>query len=341
MSIFKISERTQKLFKEKISLQDTTKTSDESDLSKVTAYLKSVITMESVAKLDYIDASLRLAILRDLARHYNIKKNEKEEFSLKSKFLLFFFAFMGIFYNICNGYVGAASILTLFIGMPGWVVILVGVALSIICVAIFLADDLSYIAKNWQIGFYKDSSMLDLLVEQKQILNSLTSKLTRILSSTILNPQKEQDNKEILELYDALNDQDSQLGSIKKLYQEELQTKHRISKIIAATLAGIIYFNYGFFTGQAMAYLICAAIITPTVAIASWPIVLASIIMGFMALALYLATVRVDNLVGVPLGLDPWKIDSLPDETGGDLSLGDDNNWSLDELRSNTSPSNY
>src|SRR3990167_9783127 len=184
MSIFKISERTQKLFKEKISLQDTTKTSDESDLSKVTAYLKSVITMESVAKLDYIDASLRLAILRDLARHYNIKKNEKEEFSLKSKFLLFFFAFMGIFYNICNGYVGAASILTLFIGMPGWVVILVGVALSIICVAIFLADDLSYIAKNWQIGFYKDSSMLDLLVEQKQILNSLTSKLTRILSST-------------------------------------------------------------------------------------------------------------------------------------------------------------
>lgn len=134
----------------------------------------------------FIRESLRTALLQDLSRSYFgmdeiTEQALKEDRSWLGKIKLGILALAGTIYNICNGFDGSVSILTLFIGIPNWTVFVVGLALSLVFVVLFYNFDLVEISDNVHVRIYHSRRLLDVYVEQAELINDLIEQSKQLI----------------------------------------------------------------------------------------------------------------------------------------------------------------
>ncbi|MDF1757181.1 MAG: hypothetical protein P1U74_02655 [Legionellaceae bacterium] len=326
MSDILLSNETTKLLN-KINLEENIKISTISDVS---SYLNREITDTNISNLSYLDASFRLALLNNLITHYEVKKTtDKKNLDFKAKATILFLAFLGILYSTCNGFAGGAAILTLFLGIQNWVFILVGAILAIIYITLFLGLDIPKIAERFNFKLFNSNNVLDLLVSQNKLLKVLLievkdkidnhNEYIRNAYEKNVDPSLYKTNEaeliELLELLGALTKQQENLSIIKKEYIHKLQQPHvRALKLVFPIVTDMLFFSYGFFTGQAIATLISIAFFAGTISTSSLPVIIISIIAGLVAVCLYWANDRfnVENFASSWVGLDSDKIELLP-----------------------------
>jgi hypothetical protein len=332
MSNFKLSENTTELLKKKQELEAKIRLDTIADAATL---LSHTIEAKRVSDLSYLDAAFRLAILEDLAEKYNIEpQHNDKDTSLKgrSKFLLY--AIAGTLLNICVGLAGGASMLSLFIGVPGWAILMLGIILALIYVTRFIGVDLATISRNLHIGLYKSKSLLDIFIKQATTLDYLivrigekinelndtiidfrspslrTTTPTNNLGSPLpfgLNKLSSSDSlinagpldtaelKELLSLLKALTGQQDHLAKIREVYNQELKHPYiRTLKLLFPLTTDVLLFNVGFFAGQAIATLIGSTFFALTISASSWPVILFSVFTGIVALSLYWANERLN-----------------------------------------------
>lgn len=117
---------------------------------------------------------LRARLLADLLGSEGIDEVVLEtDTTWFGKFKLAVLALAGTIYNICNGFDGSVSILTLFIGIPSWTVFVVGFILSLVFVVLFYNLELITMSDNLKIGLYASRQILDSFVEQAELIDLL------------------------------------------------------------------------------------------------------------------------------------------------------------------------
>ena len=298
-----------------------------SSVEDIIDYLqKFKVHTETVANFSIADANLRLRILIELNSSYGLQEpRDESNNSLISKLKLAFLALIGTAYHICNGFAGGASILSLFLGVPAWAILAVGIFLSLVYLLLFLYIDLVTIADNLNVKFYKSRKLIDIYLEQETYLNLLIQNIKRQIeynnneqTKLALKQQHQldviQNTKKLEETLQALINEKATLVKIADTYNVELDKSYvKALKLIFPLFTDALFFSYGFFTGEAMITIISAAFGT-SLAIASGPGVILCIFAGLAALSLYWLNDRlnVENLIGIWVGLDLQKIKLLP-----------------------------
>lgn len=298
-----------------------------SSIQDITNYLQSFkVQTETVANFSVVDANIRLRILIDLTNHYKVPEpKDNSNKSIIDKIKLACLALIGTAYHICNGFAGGASILSLFLGVPAWATLAVGIFLSLVYLILFLYIDLATISENLKVKFFKSRKLIDIYLEQEAYLKLLIQNIKQKVQdrnneqvSLALdnqhNPQAIKETQEFEILLEALILEKENLAHVANTYQNELEKCYvRTLKLIFPLFTDALFFSYGFFTGEAMIQIISAAFNT-SLAIASGPGVALCIFAGLAALSLYWLNDRlsVENLIGVWVGLDLQKIQLLP-----------------------------
>lgn len=282
----------------------------------------------------FLRESLHTSLLHDLHDHFlpievkDSRDDEEEDTSLGGRIKLGLLAIAGTIYNICNGFDGSVSILTLFIGIPVWTVFVVGLALASVYVVLFFGLDFVYMSENLHIRLSQSRKMLDCFYNQTQLTETLIEKTKARLQSEqnklaqlILMAENELKPTEVMRwtmLLEALTLHQQELYHVRAVYLEELDKYYvRLLKWLMVGLAGLLYFNSGFFAGQVFASVVLSAFLATEVSLISWPVLLISCTVGLAALLsvfLFSDRLNIENLVGRWIGLDIDKINQLPDD---------------------------
>ncbi len=278
----------------------------------------------------FLIESLRTAILDDLHKYFfKENKQNREDTSVWGRLRLALIAIAGTGYNICNGFDISVSMLNLFIGIPFWTVFAVGLGLSFVFVILFYGVDLVGISENLHIRISESRRLLDLFHQQALFTQALIEKSKQQLdieNNNLLEKMVGPSGEDVdihdlmywLKIMERLTTHQSDLQSIRVRYQSELEQYYvYLLKWLMAVLAGILYFNSGFFVGQVFATLLFSAFISTSVSMLSWPVMLISCSVGVAALLSvfwFYDRLDVENLVGRWIGLDIDKIDQLPDD---------------------------
>ncbi len=282
----------------------------------------------------FLRESLHTSLLHDLHDYFfpvEVKDNreeEEEDTSLWGRVKLGLLAIAGTIYNICNGFDGSVSILTLFIGIPVWTVFVVGLALASVYVVLFFGLDFVYMSENLHIRLSEARQMLDCFYNQTQLTETLIEKTkARLqmeqnnLAKLILLAEDELQPTEVMRwimLLETLSLHQQELHHARTVYLAELDKYYvRLLKWLMVGLAGLLYFNSGFFAGQVFASVVLSAILVTEVSLISWPVLLISCSVGLAALLsvfLFSDRLNIENLVGRWIGLDIDKINQLPDD---------------------------
>lgn len=296
-------------------------------VQEVTNYLITYkIQTETVANFSVIDANIRLKILIDLTKHYSFTKPEDDnDTSFIAKLKLAILAIIGTAYHICNGFAGGTCILSLFLGIPGWVILAVGIFLSLVYLLLFLYIDLATISENLKVKFFKSRKLIDIYIEQEVYLRLLIQNIKRQIrenndKQVLLALEKQHNNKiieetqELQNILEVLIAENENLAKIANAYHSESKKCYvRTLKLIFPLFTDALFFSYGFFTGEAMIQIIGAAFGTFLSGTSGAGVILC-IFAGLAALSLYWLNDRlsVENLVGIWVGLDLKKIELLP-----------------------------
>ncbi len=217
----------------------------------------------------------------------------------------------GTIYAICDGFDGLTSILFLLPGVPLWSIFVMGIAFSTLSVAVFFGFDLVDISTNLDVKLSHSRHLLDVLVEQTETITQIRKQIKHLY--------KMADQDELTELHDLVNMLMLRFGELddaRKIYTDELdKTYLKGLKLTVAAISGILYFSYGFFSGQS--FLINLAVFFGLSAMTGfWPVLAAGMVVGLSALSIYwfLARPAIENLVGRWLGFDEDKIALLAGE---------------------------
>ncbi len=265
----------------------------------------------------FLREALRATLLRDL--HYSLlaaderhNRRIKKEASWFNKFQYMSLVIAGTLFAICDGFDGVSSILFLFTAVPSWLVFVLGFAFSLLSVAVFYGFDLVTISNNLGVEFSHARQLLDVLVEQAEQIKQLRKQINRKYKVTT-DPDELRSLQAILAMliirYDALDE-------ARVVYTTELNKSYlNALKLTLAVIAGILFFSYGFFSGQSMA-LAFVGLLSISTAAAFWPVTIVGIVIGFAAFSVYWFVERpgLENLVGRWLGLDKDKIAILADD---------------------------
>lgn len=279
----------------------------------------------------FIRESLRTALLRDLHNHFFAGNDESEEkdTSAWGRIKLTLIGIAGTVYNICNGFDVSVSILNLFVGIPFWTVFAMGLALSSVFVVLFYGVDFVGISENLHLRMAESRQLLDLFHHQTGFTQALIEKskqnigteYKQLLEQMDTSPHEHMDLQGLmqwLKLMEGLTAHQAELYEIRARYMKELDQYYvHLLKWLMTVLAGILYFNSGFFVGQVFAALIFSAFISTSVSMLSWPVMLISCSVGLAALLSvfwFSDRMNVENLVGRWIGLDIDKIQQLPDD---------------------------
>ncbi|MDP3705735.1 MAG: hypothetical protein Q8R24_07470 [Legionellaceae bacterium] len=310
-------------------------------INKLMEREQSLLASDVFHKTRFFQESLRIAWLRDLSLSYYGVENVVEPFSEEDtswlgKIQLTALAFAGTIYTICSGFDGSTSILSLFIGIPNWTVFVVALALSLVLVVLFYSFDLVDISENIRVRLFHSRQLLDVYLEQAGLINKLieqskqrmqdmNNELVNELSIALSNAPlvcdrprsgRDQDLADVVELWNMLIARQEDLCLVRQIYLQELEHRYvRAMKFMATTIAGLLYFNCGFFAGQILAVAVLSVFLTASISITSWPVLLISISVGLAALSIFWYNgerSRVENLAGKWLGLDQDKINCLP-----------------------------
>lgn len=289
----------------------------------------------------YLRESLLTALLHALHEHYfpsestDSGKMDEEALGFSGYCMLGYLAVTGTINSICNGFDGSVSILSLFVDLPFWIVFALGFALSLVYVVLFLGMDFFSMSENLHIHLSQSRQMLDCFQSQTKQVALLIDK-SQARFQCVQNDCVADTNK-ILERQEYSRDDEHQqlqrwylllemlivyqrhLTRVRDVYFLELQKLYvRLLKGVMVVLAGLLYFNSGFFTGQVFASVILSAFLTAQISLVSWPILLMSCAVGLAVLTsifLFSDRFNIENLVARWIGLDVDKMSQLPDDT--------------------------
>ncbi|WP_133129217.1 hypothetical protein, partial [Legionella steigerwaltii] len=257
----------------------------------------------------FLIASLQASLLKDLNKSLNPGQNEDETkkpgMSAAIKYGLL--ALAGTIYFGCEGFDGVTAFMGMFSSIPTLVLFGVGTLFSILSMIVFYSFDLVEISKNLGIKSSDTPQLLDVLLEQFKQIKAIRARLTGIADKT-----KEQLIAD-LELARKLLQLHIGLKEARDKFNAALENPYlKAGKYITTGVVGIIFFSGGFFAGQTVSLAI-ASLFVASIAATAWPIVVASILVGLGALAVYCFVERpkIENLISRWLGLDKEKIDEL------------------------------
>jgi hypothetical protein len=281
--------------------------------------IPSSIAIESKQEIEFILASLRGELLRDLLASMdgdnspNINPAETNSWDAKIKFALL--ALAGTLLAGCEGFDSIATMLSV-LSLPPLVILLAGLSFSLLSIVVFYGYDLVQVSKNLGVTLRDAPKLLDVYLLQMNEIKGIRKKIDSYKLAELSTEELVQLESIITMLqrrFQALIVASSQFDSA--LNSNKMQT----AKVLVSAMAGLLYFGSGFFAGQSVAMFI-AGLFIPVVLPTFWPVVLFSIIVGLADFTLYWYVDRVGlkNLVSGWFGLDEDKIDQLCDKNNLD-----------------------
>lgn len=192
-------------------------------------------------------------------------------------------------------------------------ILIMGLVFSLISVITLYTLNLIAIGKEFGIKAQHVPAMLDLYLKEVQTIKAIRKQIAgNIIRQETL--AELQDDLLIIQLvsrhYEGLDKARNTLTSL--INNPTL----KIAKYVSATVTGILLFSGGFFAGQTVA-IDMATLILGSVNPSSWPIILASFVVGLAALCVYWFIERpdIENTVSRWFGLEQDKTQTFCDYT--------------------------
>lgn len=273
--------------------------------------LTHIQTTEDRFLLENLHALLLEDLYKSLAKHPQpIKRKKSSTGHADHKSLML--AIAGVIFFCSEGVDGFFVILET-LSLQAICILIVGIVFSLISVVTLYAMDLITISKEFGIKARAVPAMLDLYIKEVQTIKAIRKHIAgNIIRQETL--EKLQDDLIIIQSitthYEVL---DKARNTIIALNNNPTL---RIAKYLSATVTGILFFSGGFFAGQTVA-IDLAQLILGTVSATSWPIILASFVVGLAALCVYWFVERpdIENNVSRWFGLEQDKINTFCNET--------------------------
>ncbi|MCW8397387.1 hypothetical protein OQJ26_01080 [Legionella sp. PATHC038] len=277
-------------------------------------WIKQTSNTQTSDKAFFLIASLQASLLDDLNKSLS-PAGEKEDDSTSAdasaRLKYGLLALAGTVYFGCEGFDGVTAFMGIFSSIPSAVIFAAGTLFSILSIIVFYSFDLVEISKNLKIKSSETPQLLDILLEQFKQIKALRERLGKISGKTKDELQAD------LDLLRMLAQRHQDLKAARDELHAALDNPYlKAGKYLTAGVAGLIFFNGGFFAGKSVALAI-AGIFFASMSATAWPIVVGSIGFGFVvglaALGVYWFVERpgIENLISRWRGLDKKKIDKL------------------------------
>ncbi len=273
--------------------------------------LSSYATQRSKKRIEFVLASLRAELLRDLLTSMggevpDSNAAENTSWSARIKFLLL--ALAGTLLAGCEGFDSITTMLSV-LSLPSMVILIAGLSFSILSIVVFYGFDLVQVSKNLGVTLSDAPKLLDVYLLQMKEIKRIRKKINTYKLAELSSEELAQLENTINMLqrrFQALAEASSQFDSALN------SRKMQIVKFIASATAGLLFFGSGFFAGQSVAMFV-AGLFIPAVLPTFWPVVLFSVIVGIAAFSLYwyVEQVGFKKLVSGWFGLDEDKIEQL------------------------------
>lgn len=259
---------------------------------------------------------LRLSFLQDvqealLTPEELLAQNKRNATPWYTNSQFIILAIAGTVLAFCDGFNGITSILALFNPVP-MAIFTVGVAFSLISVAIFRGLDLVEISRNVGVKINNSKALLGTLVKQVEVIEEIRKKIDDVYVDSEDREQLKNYHHIVKTLLTRFNEMDE----ARKLYTDSMNNRFiHMAQFGAALVTGTLFFSSGFFAGQSLALAI-AELFVATASATFFPVLLASLAVGVAAFCVYWYLERpgVENIVGRMFGLDKDQVEELSDE---------------------------
>ncbi len=264
---------------------------------------------KSKKEIEFLLASLRAELLRDLLVSMGGSQDKEEQPSSKLARLKFYLiAASGTILAACEGFDSISTLLGVF-ALPAVVTLLAGLAFSALSVMVFYGFNLVQVSKNLGVKLSDAPKLLDLHLVQLDEIKSIRKKINTYKLATLST--EELDN--LAHIISMLEKRFESLSESSKQFKEALNSpKMAIAKNIFVGVAGLLFFGGGFFAGQSVGVFMLGLVIG-SVAPTFLPVVLFSVAVGLAAFSLYwyVEKVGLQQLISGLFGLDEEKIEKL------------------------------
>lgn len=278
--------------------------------------LPSIRLKKSKRKIEFLLASLRAELLRDLLKSMQngtVDNNKEEEnASTYNKIKLVLIAISGTVLAACEGFDSITTIMGI-LSVPSWTILLAGLAFALLAVVVFYGFDLVQVSKNLSVKLRDTPKLLDVYLSQVNEIKLIRRKINTYILTELTSDELGQIHQTILMLQKRF----SILAASGTQFEQALNSnKMKVAKLIFSGAAGLLFFGGGFFAGQSVAIFILGFFLA-SVTSAFWPVVLFSFVVGVSSFGLYWYVERVGltKLISGWFGLDEDKIELLCDQS--------------------------
>ncbi len=268
-----------------------------------------VLAEKKISEQDeFIAAWLHHALLQQIALLLSSTK-EKNSDKKKSKIVPYtIIVIAGILLAACEGFDGMTSLISI-LHLPALVILLAGLAFSLLSIIVFYGYELQQVAQNLGIEPKLAPELLDIYLAQ---LNEIKT-IRRRLSVRYLVAQNESQLDETLKIIHLLCTSLIQIQQAAEVFNTTLNSRKIIwIKAAVTCIAGLLFFSSGFFAGNSVAlFLLHMAL--PAMSMTAWPVILLSVLVGLAALSLYwyVEKVGLTKIISHWFGLNEDKIEQL------------------------------
>lgn len=271
-------------------------------------------------KTRYLLESLRACLLKDLhdsfeSNHDNThSKQTKTVKTSKLKFQLL--ATAGTLLSICAGFNGITAILALTTA-PIHLIVAAGVVFSIIYVVFYLSSDLIELSKTTGVILGRSPHVVDVLLQQAEQLD----KLRKIIDKRYIEMSNAGELLALHAITEMLTIRYMDFDDVRKECETAIKSPYlKSAEILITGVKSILIFAGGYFAGQTVA-LAVGGLFVASLSAVSWPVIVASIIVGLSAFGVYCVVqhAEFENRVGRLVGLDKEKIKKLVEDSGKPL----------------------
>ena len=263
--------------------------------------------------------SLRASLLKDLCDSSFNDLDERLEVplvrpTLIKKALFIFLAAAGTLVAICQGFDGIASILSSFTSVSTMAIFATGVVFSVLSAAIFYGFELLEISRHVGVPIAKSGQLLDVFLDQCAQIKALRATINDHYRDEDVTPEQRHWLKKTVEM---LSVRYEVMDKARTYYKEAFLNSYlTIARAITAVMTAMLYFSGGYFAGQTLALNIATLMFGTTITAASFPVLIASLLVGFSAAIVYWFVQRpgLENLVGHCVGFDKENIEIFTDK---------------------------
>lgn len=271
------------------------------------------IPKKSQKEIEFVLASLRAELLRDLLGSMEIKEEvlkEEKPPSKMARLKFYLIAVAGTVLAACEGFDSISTLLGV-LALPTTITLLGGCAFAVLSVMVFYGFNLAQVSKNLGVKITDAPKLLDLYLLQMDEIKSIRKKINNYKLAELSTDELNRLTKIITMLQKRL---DSVIESSKQFDSALNTPKMKIAKNLFVGVAGLLFFGGGFFAGQSVGIFLLGLVvagITPTF----WPVILFSVAVGLAAFSLYwyVEKVGLQQLISGWFGLDEDKIKKLCD----------------------------